>query len=239
MARSNNKSRLSAIVDAARNAFIENRGFRRTQMSDVARRLAIAPGTLYLYVSTKEALFEAAVLGTVDRQWAPEKSAPFHARPLPDLIEHVRLSMIAEFDSLPTLSAALASNRCGEEAEFRAVCSELYDVMSRRREIIRLIEACAKDFPEFAAMYFTNGRVRTAEMLIQYLALGESQGHLRLVGDPLMSARHIIETFAFWAIHRHWDPAPMRFDEADVRENAIEFACAPFIPVGQHGRTLT
>ena len=52
--------RIKDLFAAATAVFIEQ-GYRRTQMSDVARRLGVAKGTLYLYVESKEALFDAVL----------------------------------------------------------------------------------------------------------------------------------------------------------------------------------
>lgn len=36
----------------------------------------------------------------------------------------------------------------------------------------------------------------------------------RLIGNPDVVARTILETIAFWAMHRHFDPFPQKVDEA-------------------------
>ena len=60
MARSVPLDRLDALVDAATGVFIAQ-GYRRAQMADVAAVLGLAKGTLYLYVESKEALFDLVV----------------------------------------------------------------------------------------------------------------------------------------------------------------------------------
>src|SRR5207247_7002210 len=49
--------RLERLVDCATEVFIAQ-GYRRTQMADVATALGVAKGTLYLYVESKDALFD-------------------------------------------------------------------------------------------------------------------------------------------------------------------------------------
>jgi AcrR family transcriptional regulator len=51
MARSIPAGRVEQLVDCATSVFID-RGYRRTQMADVADALGVAKGTLYLYVET-------------------------------------------------------------------------------------------------------------------------------------------------------------------------------------------
>ena len=56
MARSLDPNRLEDLAQAGFRAFAE-KGFRRTQMADVARELGCSAGGLYKYVASKEALF--------------------------------------------------------------------------------------------------------------------------------------------------------------------------------------
>jgi len=57
MARTIPDDRLRRLVEVATAVFIEQ-GFRHTRMDDVADALGVAKGTLYLYVESKEALFD-------------------------------------------------------------------------------------------------------------------------------------------------------------------------------------
>src|SRR5258708_36324310 len=51
------EDRFDQLVDCATKVFVEQ-GYRRTQMADVAGAMGVAKGTLYLYVESKEALFD-------------------------------------------------------------------------------------------------------------------------------------------------------------------------------------
>lgn len=61
-ARSENdrQARLQAILDAALDVFLD-KGFAEARLDDVAARAGVAKGTIYLYVPSKQALFEALV----------------------------------------------------------------------------------------------------------------------------------------------------------------------------------
>ncbi|MFP4200800.1 MAG: helix-turn-helix domain-containing protein, partial [Clostridia bacterium] len=69
-ARSNreNHERLVQLVDGATELF-SLRGYGETTMADVAAHLQVAPGTLYLYFSGKEALFHLLVLRGLSESW--------------------------------------------------------------------------------------------------------------------------------------------------------------------------
>ena len=68
MARKKEPQKLEAIAEAAISCFTDL-GVRRTQMTDVAKAAGVSAGTLYLYVSSKEALFHLAILRLCARPW--------------------------------------------------------------------------------------------------------------------------------------------------------------------------
>ncbi|MGH7856851.1 MAG: TetR/AcrR family transcriptional regulator, partial [Candidatus Binatia bacterium] len=70
MPRTAPPDRFSRLLECATRVFIAQ-GYRRTQMDDVAREMGVAKGTLYLYVESKEALFDAVVRHLVDPREAP------------------------------------------------------------------------------------------------------------------------------------------------------------------------
>ena len=66
MARTIPSDRFQQLIDCATRIFIEQ-GYARTQMADVAEAMGIAKGTLYLYVESKEALYDL-VLRSADAE---------------------------------------------------------------------------------------------------------------------------------------------------------------------------
>ena len=74
MPRLRDPDRLSALIRAATIVF-SDLGYRRAQMVDVAQTMGVSPGTLYLYVQGKAALFDLVIrdaLGLVDHEAPPE-----------------------------------------------------------------------------------------------------------------------------------------------------------------------
>src|SRR6188508_3460717 len=57
MPRTAPPDRFDQLIARATDVFVEQ-GYRRTQMADVADAMGVAKGTLYLYVESKEALFD-------------------------------------------------------------------------------------------------------------------------------------------------------------------------------------
>ena len=133
-------SRLEEIVAGAHGVFAA-RGYRRTQMADVAETVGVSPGTIYNYVEGKEALF-ALVL-----RWSLEERLP---DPLPGdrdvagavawLLERVG----PDADSL--LGAALQRRRAPADplAELRGIVDEMYDRIVRFRAVLALLEGSGR-----------------------------------------------------------------------------------------------
>src|SRR5688572_41544 len=66
--------RFAQLVEVATKTFV-TRGYRLTQMADVAEALGVAKGTIYGYVASKDALFDAAVRFADGHVAMPESSA--------------------------------------------------------------------------------------------------------------------------------------------------------------------
>jgi len=217
------EERFEALVEAATAVFLEQ-GYRRTQMADVARRLGVAKGTLYLYVEGKEALFHE-VFRHVDREeplGLPE-ALPVPAPPPGATLELVR-KRVAEAARLPRLREALARRRVTDlPAELEGILRELYALLARHRRGIKLLDRCAHDHPELAAVWYATGREGALELLRRYLEDRIRRRRLPRVRDPAVTARLVIETLTFWAVHRHWDPSPQAVDESDVEDAVVEF----------------
>ena len=58
---------------------------------------------------------------------------------------------LAKEGALPALGAALARSRVTDvRAELETVLAELYDTLARHRTAIKLVDRCARDYPELA-----------------------------------------------------------------------------------------
>jgi AcrR family transcriptional regulator len=113
MPRTRPAGRLDQLIECAVKVFTA-RGYRRTQMADVAREMGVSPGTLYNYVESKEALFHLVV----DRAFLEERPEPPSALPIPTPPAGAMLQRLRERleigAALPRLDAALARHRVTE-----------------------------------------------------------------------------------------------------------------------------
>src|SRR5882724_8644929 len=193
MARKTPPDRLPQLIACATTVFIEQ-GYRRTQMADIAAALGVAKGTLYLYVESKDALFDL-VLRCAD---AAQPFAQLPPLPLPTpqpgaTLQYVRERLAAN-QTLPVLAAALTRQRVTEaRAELAAIVGELYDTLARNRQGITLLDRSARDHPELAALWFEGARGGVMAMLTGYLESRSRRKLLRSLPDSAGAARLLLE----------------------------------------------
>jgi AcrR family transcriptional regulator len=209
MARTATPGRLEHIGDAALTAFSEL-GFRRAQMSDIARISAVAQGTLYLYVKSKEALFWLALQRAMGEELVTE---PVEG----ELLAHVQQKLTLSL-SMPLLWGATATN----VPPLMPTLGEIWDSIERYASAIRLVERCAQDWPELAAMFYSELRPTLLRKITAYLEAGAEQGVLRRVSDPALAARVVIEAMAWFAIHRHGDADGRYYDPAAAKAATLD-----------------
>ena len=223
MARKVPEGRLEQLVDCATRVFIEQ-GYARTQMADVAAALGVAKGTLYLYVESKEALFDlVARYADAGRPFAKRPPLPVRTPKPGATVKYVR-DRLAQSGVPPGLAKALLQQRVGDvRVELEAIVRELYETVARNRRGIKLLDRSARDYPELAALWFEGGRGGVIGLVTQYLEDRMRRKLLRSLPDPAVAARLLIETVVFWAVHRHWDPHPQAADEAVAQDTVVRF----------------
>jgi hypothetical protein len=83
------------------------------------------------------------------------------------------------------------------------------------------LDRSALDWPELAALWSGHWRASLVSQLSRYLDLRISQHLLSTVPDTKAWARFVIETVAFFALHRHYDPCPTPMSDAVAEETAV------------------
>jgi AcrR family transcriptional regulator len=220
MARPIPPARFVQLIRTAAEVFIAN-GYRRTQMADVADALGVAKGTVYLYVESKEALFDVVARHIDDPTPVPcPTDLPVATPPIESTLDFVRERIRAQGQIEP-LARALAGSSAGDvRTELEAIVGAVYDVLYRNRRGIKLIDRSAVDRPDIATLWFEGGRGGLLAALAAYLRARIEARLLRDVPDIDAAARACIEILGFWAIHRHWDPHPQHTDDEIARATA-------------------
>ena len=222
MARKIPENRFDQLIRGATEVFI-SRGYRLTQMSDIAQEIGVAKGTLYGYVEGKDALLTLCLLyaDQVDPISVPER-LPVPTLPAGALGQRVK-EMLGQQVALPILGRALELERAVDpDQELRDVIGEFFDLMQNNRHAIKLLDRCG-DHPELNDLWQVQGRQQSRLMVARYLEKRAAIGQLRPIADVRIAARILIETVATWAVHIHWDRVPESFDPDAARATAIDF----------------
>ena len=229
MARRRPDDRVEQLVEVATRVFIEQ-GYAKTQMADVATALGVAKGTVYLYVESKEALFDlVARYADAPRPFKQKPSLPVRTPRPGATIKYVR-ERVAQGQVPQALAKALTQTRVNDaRAEFEAIVRELYDTLAANRWGIKLLDRSSRDFPELAALWFEGARGGLIHLLTRYLDERVRRRMFWSVPDTAVAARLIIETVTFWAVHRHADPHPQAVEETVAKETVVQSLTRAFI----------
>jgi AcrR family transcriptional regulator len=229
MARKIPDDRFDQLIDTATKVFIEQ-GYRRTQMADIADAMGIAKGTLYLYVESKEALFDLACrFADAPRPLPRPDVLPVPTPPAGTTLAYVRERLAREAE-LPALGAAVGRQRVRDAGEELAgIVAEFYDVLARNRRGLKLIDRSARDVPELAAVWFTGARGGFLALLRQYLEARLRRRLFRAVPDLAAATRLVLELIVFWAVHRHWDAHPEAIEESTAKATVVRFITAALV----------
>jgi len=221
MARTIPAQRFNDLVKTSCATFI-SRGYRLTQMADIAREMGVAKGTLYGYVEGKRALFYLA-LEYADRPL--EDGFPFQpplANPEPGALLALFQRRLMEVAQFPILEQAIAQDQPEDlDAEFTAIVRELYRLLYVNRTGVKLVNRCAPEIPEIGDLWHRSGRGTEISRLRTYLQRRADGGGLASFPSGDVAARLLLETVATWAVHLNWDPVPIKYDPRVVEETVV------------------
>lgn len=217
------EKRAIEIVDAATRVFAE-KGYRRAQMTDIAKEMGASPGTLYNAVTSKEALFRATLLynfglltNLTDALWSETVDV---METINDLSERVELFQVMA----SALTRPIPDEAATFEAELREIVSEHFDFMARNGDGVRILEKSTIDFPELSKAYFGILRGVILDRWETYLARAKAAGYLGAVEDTSIAARSAIEVISWWTIRMPNDPGTEHYNETNIRSEVIAFA---------------
>jgi AcrR family transcriptional regulator len=209
MARSIPPQRLPAVLAAAAGVFVTH-GYQRSQMQDVADALGLAKGTLYRYAASKAALFAAVVRYADGVEPPPGVDELPVGDPAPgELAGLIAARLTAEVGDM-ALTRALTSPHPLDDvtAELAGIVVDLYQRLARHRTAIKLVDRCAPELPDLAAVWFGTARGAQMSGVEAYLRARQATGALALPGPAPLVARTLVELCVLWAVHCRFDPAP-------------------------------
>jgi AcrR family transcriptional regulator len=214
--------RIANLIEVATRLFID-RGYRRTQMEDITQAMGLSPAAVYRYVESKEALFDLVVRAGAQPQPSFSNLKLPVATPRPGATLRFLRETLEREGQIKTLESALGSKSVDDpKRELESIIRELYAQIARYRVGIKLLDRSALDWPQLAQLW--SGQLRSAlvEQLAQYFERRIDRGVLRPIPSPTAAARLIIETVAFFAMHRHYDPFPTQMDDRTAEETVVD-----------------
>lgn len=230
MPSSRSEERLDRILGAATECFAA-RGFRRTQMADVAAEAGVSTGNLYQYVESKDALFHACLAAADPATSGPRGDHPL-ATPDPADTQQLVDDGLRAMRKPGALAAALATDDPTDvAAELAGILGEFYDRTAATCRLAALVEAAAADRPDLFESYFVRTRRPALAALTEYLRRRMESGHLRSTTDVATTARLLNETQAWFARHRPFDQDTDDVpDDATARATVIDVLVAGLLP---------
>ncbi|MEY9926039.1 AcrR family transcriptional regulator [Catenulispora sp. GP43] len=221
---------LAEVADAAVRVFLD-KGFRPAGISDVARELGLSHGAVYTYADSKQALLYLALLRVLDPEAVAKLSTPVVAPPAEGIVEVVKVWAAARggLDSVSqVLSEAPAESAEQARDELARIVDGLYGFVEDNSVALKLFARCSEDLPEMTQWYYIETRRGLLEVLGRYLRARIDAGVLRPVPDVPVAARFIVETIAWFAMHRHGDPDSAMLSDADCRRSVMDLVAAAF-----------
>jgi AcrR family transcriptional regulator len=158
------------------------RGFEATRLEDVAKRAGVAKGTIYLYFRDKETLFQ----------------------------ELIRAMLTPVVGSIEAMGAVDLPMRVLAERLIDVFVREVYE--TRRRDVIRLMIAEGRRFPNLAEFYYREVLSRVIAAVRGILARAAERGE---IPAALVDFPQIIAAPGLVAIV--WSGLFERFEPLDVR----------------------
>jgi AcrR family transcriptional regulator len=228
MRRGDPADRLRQITEAGRQ-LLGTVGYQRTRMADVAVVAGLSAGSVYTYVSSKEALLHTVLTDffTLPSDALPE--LPITAPPLQVTLDAVREGLTSQ-GATPLLQAALHVDAPEDvPAELWEILEEMYSMISRLWPLLAVLERCANDIPAIREFYFGGQRRGHLSRFARYVQRRSAEGRLNAFGDPELSAQVAVEALTWHAWHRLEGFDEARFSEPGSRDTVIQFAAGALV----------
>lgn len=226
MARTRNpKQRIAELIEAA-TAVFRRKGFKHTQMSDIAAEMKCSTGTLYNYIDSKEALFEHAVVAGFTQALPESETLPL-GFPRPAAVEVIKrqAGQIAEGSALN-----LANQRDGAEnpaEEVTRVVTAFFLFLSDYHPVLDMIETSQLDYPDVATAYLDARRNFVFDPWMRWVMRRQKECLFRQDIDPVWTTRYLIEILAWaaWKARDDGDP----YDEDKARDAIVNLALSSLL----------
>ncbi len=220
---------LKKIMQSAVKVF-SARGYKEARMSFIAKESGMALGTLYLYFKSKESLFNFLL------KYIFFNDQDIRSIPVPisspswdwEITSGRNAFVYSKFCALFE-KPLKADPTAGVHREFEAIIRNLCSIFNTYRHGIIMLLRSSQNCPELADFY-VNIVEELMGLLVGYLNKRMARGLLRKVADVCASARFILASIGWFAVHRHWTVHEVGFDEKVWEDTIVDALTHAFVP---------
>lgn len=202
MPRVTPENRIPDIISAAVSVF-SRKGYRLTQMEEIAEKAQVSKATLYYYFASKIQLFQYVLQFTGDERQAPPQDVEVTEQEFLQMLKR----RLKESTRLATIARCLQGEAGGVEDELAGIVEELWDMNEKNRVQIIMLERSSYEFRELAEVYDKYARKQVLQQIEEYLSTRMRQGLIRELNSVHATARFIVESLAWFGFKQ---PAPPR-----------------------------
>lgn len=223
--------RLATIADAALAVFTE-RGYRLTQVSDIASAARVSAGSIYNYADGKNALLKLAVLRAAGRleQFQPKGEPDLAGHPpgdapppdapgLDGVVALIDAILTPETLAWPVLTPAGQRPDLPFRDTLAAIVDESFAFLSGRYRLIWLLDRLSLEMEPIRDIHVLGAKMRYLTQLTAFLALHLDDDETAVAAV----ARGILEVIVWFAMHRHRDRLFPALDDAKALDLARRF----------------
>jgi len=225
------ENRIPDIAAAAVSVF-SRKGYRLTQMDEIAHEAGVSKATLYYYFKSKIHLFQY-VLENFENgrtQTFPPPGAS-HSKSEPEFL-HMLKKRLKEDTKLHRLAHYLARKPSGNvEQELSEILLEMWEINERNRVQIIILEKSFFEFPELAEVYDKYARGQVLRQIEEYLRIRMRQGVFKPLHSVRATARFLLESLAWFGFKQ---PAPPHqiFTKEEALPDLVSIVTSGLISVG-------
>lgn len=205
--RRKDPDRLATLADAALTVFTE-RGYRLTQVADIAAAAGVSAGSIYNYADGKDALLKLAVLRAAGR--IAEATPPLAAPGLDGVVELIDAILTPQTLEWPVLTPAGQDPALPFRDTLSAIVDETFAFLSARHRLIWLLDRLSLEMDAVRDLHLLGAKTRYLRQLAAFLALHLRDDEAAVAGV----ARGILEVIVWFAMHRHRDRLFPALDDA-------------------------
>jgi AcrR family transcriptional regulator len=215
--------RLSDLAEAALTVF-STHGFERSQMADVAKAMGVAVGTVYLYVESKDALFDLLIRYTSHdtTDWLQDLELPV-STPAPGATIAFLRDLFGRRGQWPLLERALSRPRADDpRTELAGVIHEQYALMVKHRRGLVLLTRSALEYPGLLESFVFGLRSSLLAFLEQYIQSRVQAGQFHPHVQAFAVAAVITQTIAWANLQRPFDPGLATVSEEIMAQVTVD-----------------